>query len=123
MAQEDAAVTPLLVVPKPHPADRMAVIKAEVAKLETEYAELRDQIISGDVSPIGTEWVATVMEMEARHIDVASAERTLAPAVFDALVRVSPMVRVTLHRLRSKPKSRKPWGGWTGQLRKRRKTR
>jgi hypothetical protein len=58
-----------------------------------------------------------VTETEVRHIDITTAERTLAPAVFNALVRTTNQVRVTLRRIRApKPiKASKPWRGWTGR--------
>jgi hypothetical protein len=83
-----------------HPADRMAELKAAIAKLEAEYAALRDLIVTGGATQVGTEWVAVITASSARHINVAAAERALPPEVFSSLVHTTHQVRLTLRSLR-----------------------
>jgi hypothetical protein len=89
-----------------HPADRMGEIKTAISKLETEYAELRDLIVSGNATQVGNEWFAVITETSVRRVDLATAERTLEPDVFSNLLRVTRQTRLTLRPLR--PPTPKP---------------
>lgn len=97
-----------------HPADRLAEIKAAIAKLGTEYAELRNLIVSGDATPVGDEWFAVTTEAEIRRIDLSAAEHALAPDVFSNLLRVTRQTRLTLRPLRP-PTPKPPSPGAAGK--------
>lgn len=84
---------------QPHPVDRMAEIKAEIGRLEAEYAELRGLVVSGDVSLNGHHWVASVIEQTKRNIPIRQAERVLSPAVLATLMRETRSIAVYLKKL------------------------
>lgn len=82
-----------------HPVDRMGDIKEQIAKLESEFADLREKVLTGDCLPTGDEWVALISEMKTRHISVKQAEKTLPAALFNSLVTASSATRVALRRI------------------------
>jgi hypothetical protein len=89
-----------------HPVDRLAEIRAEIAVLKEEEADLRARIINGEVVPLrGEEWVAVVRARDRRVITVADAERVLPPEQFKRIVRHERIVAVILHELPDEPGS------------------
>jgi hypothetical protein len=91
----------------PHPVDRMAEIKAQIAALDREYERLRAQVIAGEVSAVGVLWEAVVFSLTRRTITVADAQRLLPLDLFEQLVKPIQQTNVKLHRRRP-PKPVKP---------------
>ena len=85
--------------PNVHPVDRMGEIKAQLTQLETEFAELREKVLTGECASIGNEWTATITNATNRRIGLKQAEKVLSPAVFNSLVETTAQTRVTLRRL------------------------
>ena len=82
----------------PRPVDRMAEIKAEIATLEAEFAELREILIADPTLRTGDLWEANVSEFSRRHITVKDAQKLLSSALFDSLVKTTSSVGVWLKR-------------------------
>lgn len=78
--------------------DRMAEIRDQIAGLETEFAELRAKLISGEIDKTGQDWIAVVTEQETRRISVRDAEKVLPEGLFESLVSRSKQTTVRLQR-------------------------
>ena len=59
-----------MTTPNRHPADRLADIRAELKRLESEEAGLRSYLLKHPHDRIGSEYVATVGEQCRRRIDL-----------------------------------------------------
>jgi len=82
--------------PNIHPADRLGVLKAEIARLKCEFDLLRAQLIGGAETD-GLEWRAQVFPFTRRYIRLADAERLLPPEMLSQLVRTQSGTAVRLH--------------------------
>ena len=82
----------------PHPADRLAQIKSEIAILEAERAELRAFLIANPDHRAGYLWEANVHAVERRHISIGDAEKVLSQDTIDALAKTTSTVGVWLKR-------------------------
>jgi hypothetical protein len=86
--------------PNIHPADRLAVLKAEIAALKREFDLLRAHLIGG-ADTDGLEWRAQVFPFTRRSIRLADAERLLPPEMLSQLVRTQSGTGVRLHPRRA----------------------
>ena len=92
----------------PHPVDRLAELKIQIADLEAERDSLRRQIITGEVEPVGEVWQATIRHQNRRVVTIPDAERVLAPEMFAAVVTSHRQTVLVLRRIGDNRKEPQP---------------
>jgi hypothetical protein len=72
-----------------HPVDELADVRAQIRRLQTREAELRDTILAGTCGLIGDQHEASVRISESERVDVSALRKELG------LERLRPFLRAT----------------------------
>ena len=88
-----------------HPADQLADVRADIAKLKNLEAMLRQALLAPGADLIGDEYVAQINRSEVFRIDATLVRKLLSPVELDAVTKKAPLTVVKTVR-RTTPKRR-----------------
>ena len=79
-----------------HPADRLADIRGQIKKLETDEAELKDELIASPQNRRGDEWVAKVTQRSSGRYNIAAIVKCYGTAALEQFKSNKPVTYVQL---------------------------
>jgi hypothetical protein len=84
--------------PNCHPADRLADIRAEIAALREEEAELREGFISGELPLEGGDHIVVIDCKLIERIDSRAMREHVEESIWSPYLIATPTTYVTLKR-------------------------
>jgi len=81
-----------------HPADELADVRDEIARLEWREAELRNVLLADGADRLGVEWEAAIRHGTNERIDVKSAIKHFGSAAVEPFLRRTDFCAVRLKR-------------------------
>jgi hypothetical protein len=82
-----------------HPTDRLADVRAEIKRLETEEEQLRAYLLEHPADRIGEEHVATVSSQDRRRVDLKGLTDEIGASVMARFTTFKSTMIVRLREL------------------------